>query len=595
MGGGSTDGGGAATGGGTATGGGSAVGGGAGTGGGAVSYPSGSVTLLGLGELLGQISANPGALADGGQQPYGGAAILSALFAAERADAGTVLIVASGDQFGASPVLVEANDDVPATDMMNLLRIDAAAFGHHEFVRDNAWLRTKLSALTHTRYVATNMTNVATELGASVATPYLLLDVDGGTPGFKVAVLGVMDPNDAALASTMGTSVLTEPVQAASAQAAAARDAGASVVVALAHMATTASPSGPLIDFANAVTAVDIVIGGRATNVGLVTTTGSGTLVVANRGGGRTYSKVSVTVVDGGVVSKQGAVLDAIAGTGVRPTGCVTPPCSCPTTACPGTSTCVSGFCYQMYLSDPQGDAIVQAAQATLQAKEDPRIGSVDTALVKDSTLSERKMETPMGDFVADSLLTRYRSAGATIAVMNGGSIRAGLPSAFSPTNMTLHRPTAGYVNSAPWDLVVGDAYSVHPFGNTAVLRTLTGMQLHQLLEQSAFQLPNNLYGGFLQVAGIKVHFSLSQPPGARITSLVLDTGFAIPNNTSQSYNVVMSDFTSAGGDGYALLSETLTTPGRETLAHILLDYIADAGTTITAPPPNGGRINLDP
>lgn len=89
-----------------------------------------------------------------------------------------------------------------------------------------------------------------------------------------------------------------------------------------------------------------------------------------------------------------------------------------------------------------------------------------------------RNMETNLGDFVADA----YRvQAGADIALVNGGGIRAAI--------------NAG-------DITLADLLSVHPFGNSLCVVEATGQQIVDALEWASRAVPDEL-GGFLQVSGI--------------------------------------------------------------------------------------------
>lgn len=90
-----------------------------------------------------------------------------------------------------------------------------------------------------------------------------------------------------------------------------------------------------------------------------------------------------------------------------------------------------------------------------------------------------RSSETNLGDFCADALRTVLD---ADIAVMNGGGIRADIPTG---------------------DITYANFVSVYPWGNMACAIEVTGQQLKDALELGAMNFPNES-GGFLQVSGIK-------------------------------------------------------------------------------------------
>src|SRR6185369_3400374 len=147
--------------------------------------------------------------------------------------------------------------------------------------------------------------------------------------------------------------------------------------------------------------------------------------------------------------------------------------------------------------------------------------------------------------------------------------------SSYAPQNMALHRPPAGYQPGPPFDLVVGDPYTVLPFGNVCVVRKISGTLLYQVLEKSVGTgpAPTTSYGGFLQIAGFKYTYAPANAVGSKVTSVTLDDGTPIANDATL-YTMVTNDFTNAGGDGYTMLVETTPSAGRDIMADVLNEYI---------------------
>lgn len=185
----------------------------------------------------------------------------------------------------------------------------------------------------------------------------------------------------------------------------------------------------------------------------------------------------------------------------------------------------------------------------------------------------ERLGEVALGDLIADAFRTRY---GTQLAIQNGGSIRSALPSSYTPQDKTLRRPTPGYQPGPPYDIVAGDVYSVLPFGNTVVTRTVTGTQLYAALENSVSALPG-ASGRFLQVSGFSFTYDVSRPVGSRIVSVTLNGGAPILRDTT-SYTLALSDFTNAGGDEYTMFADGQGV-SRELDAQVVLEYIQGLGT----------------
>jgi 2',3'-cyclic-nucleotide 2'-phosphodiesterase (5'-nucleotidase family) len=131
-----------------------------------------------------------------------------------------------------------------------------------------------------------------------------------------------------------------------------------------------------------------------------------------------------------------------------------------------------------------------------------------------------------------------------------------------------LHRATT------PFDLVVGDIQNAFPLGDTVVMRTLPGQLLWQVLEQAVRAQPAPS-PSFLQVAGLRVTYSLGGQPGSRVKTVTLEDSGEAVSQTAKTYPVLMTDFDSLGGDGYDVLAnEPVPTPGRALVADVVADYI---------------------
>jgi len=511
-------------------------------------------------------------ISDGGST-YGGTGVLAAYFAKERATNPNTYLFTGGDAFGASPALSAFNDEKPAVESLNFLGLSADTFGNHNFDRGTAFLKTTMDLAKYT-WIGTNLKNGATELGAKLTTPSWTFDVGTGDNVVRVAVLGITSQDAPSLIfpGRMGTIEVQEPVAAANTAAKDARAAGANVVIALVHMGATGkdtagAPTGPLLDFAKGLTGVDVVLGDHTDQI--VNTTIGSTLVVENRSKGRTYARTALHVEKGALTKKEATIVDPILVRRATLT-CTTPPCTCPTTSCPDTTyTCNKGNCEKTEITpDPGAETILKPYRDKLAVTFDTKIGKTTGIYPRDSVL-ERTGEVAIGDLLTDAFLEKYKPLGAQIAVMNGGGIRATLPSSYVPKDTTMVR--TGCSTTTPCDLVVGDVYTVLPFGNVAVVRKVTGAVLWSVLEWSVAKAPS-ADGRFLQIAGFKFTYKTTTTP--RVQSVTLDGGKDISSTDTTEYSMVLGDFTSAGGDGYSMLVEKTPTPGREVLADTLLDAI---------------------
>lgn len=150
-------------------------------------------------------------------------------------------------------------------------------------------------------------------------------------------------------------------------------------------------------------------------------------------------------------------------------------------------------------------------------------------------SLSNRTKETNIGNFVADA----YRkAAGADVALINGGSIRADLT--YNVGSLTKR-----------------DVLSILPFNNPIVKIEITGKTLREALEHGVARSAaseDNEPGRFPQVSGMSFKFDTTKPAGSRITEILVG---GKPLDENKIYTLATSDFlVSRGGDGYTMFKD---------------------------------------
>lgn len=540
---------------------------------------------------------------------YGGLATLSAYFKAERAATkDDVLLLTAGDEFGGTPVLSSAFDDEPAVKGLGLLGLTATTFANHNFDLGIPGLQ-KLVPLATYKFVSSNLLNLGKELGDKVQVPYWMTEVGAAAPRPKVAILGITSPTllKIQFPGKVGSIEVEEQVSATNRAVKAARDAGAALVVALVHGGVDkvdgGVPTGAMVDLAKAVTGVDVFIGN---NTDLqVATEVNGALLLQNKKRGQAFHVAKVKIVDGKVTSKSAVSKDAI-GTVVAlppagascslPTECASGACtggkcvvSCPSTACADGFSCTAGACEKVVMAgDAAADTLLEPYRKSLPDKFDVKLAVVDQEYKRGGTPQiERIGETPLGDLLADAMLSRCAPLGAKIAMVNGGALKSALPSSYAPVDKTLRRTAVGYAAGPPYDIVLGDVFNMLPFGNAVVVRKIKGSVLWSALENGFAGLPAAV-GGFPQIAGFKVVYDASAASGSRVVSVTLDDGTVIAKDDAKEIGLVTNDFINAGGDGYSMLIEPVPSPTLQLLTTVVADYLR-ASTPL--PAPKGGRL----
>lgn len=581
------------------------------------------VAVLGIGVPAGVLAARPVApppvtiqilnVSDwhGNLDPVatsGGAWNLSARWAADRL-AYPTLTLAAGDDFGASPPLSSFFDEAPAVQAQRLMGVQVGTLGNHDFDRGVGHLQQMIdlaaapssgSSGDHPgqpyRYIAANLAKINGNLRG--VDPVVYLPIAGVT----VAVIGIVNEEAPTLVGVgnFGTMTVTDGVAATVKYANLARNRGADAVVVVTHKgfdSLSPTPTGPLADFANALPAglVDVVIGDH-TNVKHSMTV-NGMLVHENLSFGNTYTKTLLTIQPGragSTVGRGGSVTSASVAF-VDPTAGTLPA---------GKTTCGAlPSCDQRVLD------MLAPYRASLAAQFDATVGTTTKPFDRGGNL-ERRQEVPLGDLIADGMRATY---GTQLAFFNGGGIRSQLPACgYSPIDTNLRRANwngahtdistcSGYAAGPPYDIVIGDVYTVLPFGNNVLTRTVTGRQLWQALENgvSKFSGATNTQGRFPQVSGFTFEFHYNRPSGCsgsesgtvtwscladpntyRVTAVTLADGTPIPNDDSTTYTMATIDFLNAGGDSYTMFADGQGVT-RDRDANVFFSYLSSLGGTL--------------
>jgi 5'-nucleotidase len=235
-------------------------------------------------------------------------------------------------------------------------------------------------------------------------------------------------------------------------------------------------------------------------------------------------------------------------------------------------------------------------------SKEDPAVQKVVAKYVTDSApLANRVLgkiqgdltrnatafgESALGDVIADAQYEATKGAGvgnAKLAFMNPGGIRADL----------LVATISG--GEAPGEVTYGEAFTVQPFGNSLVTKTMTGDMIRRLLQQQFAGCGGTVTSGIraLQISSTFKYESAptASPCSAKIGRMWVSGVEVAP---ADSFRVTMNNFLAFGGDGFTVFNEGTDALGGAQDIDAFVDYFRAAGAA-GIPVPTLNRIVAKP
>lgn len=442
---------------------------------------------------------------DAAGECFGGSARLASLVAERRASAGPSLLLDGGDQFQGSLFYTFYRGQA-AAELMNALGYDAMTAGNHEFNNGPETLRAFAEAVSFPVLLANATVSDDPDL-AGLIRPSTAIEVAGA----RVGLIGAAPADTGDLSSPGPNVVFSDPEAAIAREVAWLSSEGIDIIILLSH-------SGYDVDLrlARNVAGLDVIIGGHSHS--LLSNTQSGaagpyptmidgpdgapTAVVQAGAYGRHLGELAVGFdASGTLISAKGEPI--LVDASVR--------------------------------ADPALAARIAELAAPLEEIRNRVVGET-AAPIDGARESCRFGECEMGNLVADAMLDRVRDQGVTIAIQNGGGLRASID--------------AG-------EVTLGEILTVLPFQNTLATMTLSGADLVAALENGVSQVEEGS-GRFPQVAGLRYVWSPAGEAGSgRIISVEVNgpDGFA-PIDAAADYGVVTNNFMRGGGDGYAMFAE---------------------------------------
>jgi 5'-nucleotidase len=426
--------------------------------------------------------------------------------------------VSAGDLFGASPLLSATFDDEPVIEAMNAAGLDFNGVGNHEFDRGMADLRRMQAGGCPTqgcksgadyrgaRFPFLSANVVVNATGGTLFPPYGIKDYDG----VKVAFIGLTLKATGTMLSERARAGVEfgDEAQVVNSLVPELRARGVNAIVVLIHQGgfnrgganECIDFRGPIVDVVQRFDpAVTLVVSGH-THQAYVCRMGE-RLVTSAGAFGR-----FVTEIDLQFDKATGRVANASAVNRV-----VLP------------------------------DTPKNAAQSALIERYVQLAGALDQPVGRVAAAFSRAQnpdgESKLGQLIADAHLAATKHAGAAIAFMNPGGIRAPLPF-----------KDGGVITFA-------DVFSVYPFENTLVTMTLTGAEIEQILERQFTQ-------DTPRVLSVSSGFGYGWDPNGSAGRRIVPGSVKIagePLQRERTYRVTVNSYMAAGGDRFDVF-----TRGRE-------------------------------
>ncbi len=462
----------------------------------------------------------------------GGAEFLATHLKALEAQNPNTVIAAAGDIIGATPLLSSAFHDEPTIESVNLMGLDVAGVGNHEFDEGVAELWRMQDGGCHPvdgcqdgdgfdgaafPYLAANVELSAD--GTTVFPSYHVKQFGNARVGF-VGVTLENTPSVVTKAGTEGLSFFDE-ADAVNALVPELQARGVNTIVVLIHEGGVATGlydtcegiSGPIFEIVSRLDpAVDVVVSGHTNAAHLCEMNGK--LVTSAAHNGRLVTDIDLVVneLTGDVVTMKAdnVIVTRDVAKDADQTGLIAK--------------------YKSLVA-PIANRVVGSAQGDLTRTASPA------------------GEMTMGSVIADAQLEATQAAGqggAVIALMNPGGVRADLVASLISGG------------EATGEITYGEAFSVQPFANNLVTVTVTGAQIEQILEQQWLTegVDRSAKPMILQVsAGFSYQWDPTRPAGDKVSfsSITLN---GQPLQASASYRVTINAFLADGGDGFTVFKQ---------------------------------------
>jgi 5'-nucleotidase / UDP-sugar diphosphatase len=447
----------------------------------------------------------------GGTPPapiHGGVSRRKVLIDAIRDEGGNQLLLDAGDVFQGT-LWFNQYEGLADLEFYNAMGYEAQAIGNHEFDKGPAPLAEYIKRAQFPVLSANIVADASTPI-AGLFKPWIVKEVGGQ----KIGIFGLTTEETPAIASPGPGITFTNYIEAARKAVAELKAQGVNKIIALTHIGITFDR-----ELAKQVDGIQVIIGGHShTPMGPMITPADPN---------RPYPEVIASPSSKPVIMatdwEWGRWLGDLT-VGFDANGDITSVVAAqPTEVLPSIEP-NQGF-----------EDRIKVLVAPLVGLRSKVVGEAAVAL-NGARADVRTKETNFGNLIADAMLEKGRSAGAQVALMNGGGIRASVD--------------AGTIT-------LGELLDVQPFGNQLSLVTLTGAQLKEALENGVSQI-ETVAGRFAQVSNMRYSFDPARAVGSRVTGVQIGDGKGGYSalDPAGSYRVATINFMLTGGDGYTVLAQ---------------------------------------
>lgn len=435
-----------------------------------------------------------------GTANYGGYAKQATLIKKYRAEDPNTILLNGGDTFQGTLFFTQYVGMADLS-LMNVMGYDGMAVGNHEFDLGPAPLAEFAKYATFP-VLSANLDVSGEEGLRTTIKPHAIKQIGGQ----KIGMIGAVTPDLNSISSPGPNVKLLDLYQSINKSIAELRGQGVNKIVLLSHLGYDLEK-----EVAKRCTGLDVVVGGHSHSY-LGKTTGiqgfpnppgpyptviqnteSRVLVVSAWEWGKVFGRIKVTFDDEGKVASWSDSAPILVEESIP--------------------------------DDPTVASMIVALSKPIDTLRKTVMANTPMALTR---ANGGRGNSIMGNLITDAMLAATEKAGAKLAIMNNGGIRA-------------------EIDQGP--ITFDEVIQTSPFGNTLVVLDLTGAELLAALEHAARDRGVNIHVS----KWTKVKYDVSKPAGQKVVSATIN---GEPVEAGKTYRIVTNSFVASGGDAFTMIRD---------------------------------------